>query len=107
MFDSRKAPWTEEEVDNLRKFQSLEWVHPFTCCGHKNCERTEREDQGVLIPTAEGWVCPCGKYKQDWAHSHMLDGKIPPDWRIEFNKFAKERTEKGLNQNEQNDEKII
>ncbi len=34
---------------------------------------------GTLTATTEGWVCPCGKYKQDWAHKIMStpeDGPI-------------------------------
>jgi DNA polymerase III delta prime subunit len=29
------------------------------------------ENEGILIATTDGWVCPCGEYKQDWAHDFM------------------------------------
>jgi hypothetical protein len=34
---------------------------------------TYEEKQGILIATNEGWVCPCGKYKQQWAHKLMIE----------------------------------
>ena len=92
-----KAPFAEEQVANLKKWQETVWVHPFTCCSHDGCERAEREDGGTLIPTTDGWHCPCGKYKQDWAHDNMCNGEIPPDWRIEFKKKADEQRKREEN----------
>ena len=31
------------------------------------------ENDGVLVATTEGWVCPCGEYKQNWAHAFMAE----------------------------------
>lgn len=31
------------------------------------------ENEGVLVATTEGWVCPCGEYKQNWAHAFMAE----------------------------------
>lgn len=59
-----KAPWTDEQVKSLNKYQQCSWVHPFTC-GGKNCRR-------VLVATPNGWICPKCDYKQDWAHEFML-----------------------------------
>ena len=55
--------------------------HPYTCAGHgiKECKREQSyearrngqsvpytdENEGVLISTERGWICPCGKYTQD------------------------------------------
>ncbi len=61
------APFTEEQVERLNKYQNERRFHPFTCCSY-GCKR---EDEGILIATKDGWVCPCGKYKQDWAHDFM------------------------------------
>jgi hypothetical protein len=47
-------------------------AHPFTCCSHEGCERLEQPNEGALIPTNDGWICPCGKYKQDWCHDFMV-----------------------------------
>lgn len=41
------------------------------------------ENEGILVATTEGWVCPCGEYKQNWAHSFMVE-PLPPD---PFEKF--------------------
>lgn len=81
-----KAPWTPEQVQRLKDWQdgTLTYTvqvgdtfieaphHPFTCCSHEGCKRSEH-DEGILIPSIDGWVCPCGKYKQDWAHDFMCN----------------------------------
>lgn len=46
-------------------------MHPFTCRG-EFCKRTERKDQGILVPAKDGMVCPCGKYAQNWVHGFMV-----------------------------------
>ena len=69
------APFTPEQVKGLNEFQHS-WMHPFTC-GGEYCHRGEREDDGILIARETGWVCPCGKYTQDWAHAFMADGAPP------------------------------
>lgn len=93
--EEMKAPWTQEQVNNLMKWQQCEWVHPFTCCSPEqsaNCHRANRTGEGILIPTTEGWQCSCGWYKQNWAHQYMLDGNIPPDWREEIKRRAENGT---------------
>lgn len=68
--------WTEEQVNELNKQQKSGKFHPYTCDRKaKECEvdmgPIETRDwskDGILIATTEGWVCPCGKYKQNWAH---------------------------------------
>jgi len=70
-----KKPFTQEQVDNLNHYQNEGKFHPFTCCGGDkntpNCQRNAGTSEGVLIATVDGWVCPCGEYKQDWAHDFM------------------------------------
>ena len=61
---------TQEEADALNERQKSGKVHPYTCDRkHKDCELKQEHVQphlydGVLKATTEGWVCPCGKYKQ-------------------------------------------
>lgn len=67
------APFTEEQVDKLNKRQKEGRYHPYTCSRlPEECEVHTRGDDfskdGVLKATSKGWVCPCGKYTQDWAH---------------------------------------
>lgn len=75
------APFTDEQVTQLNKYQKSGGFHPFTCDRKaKECEvRTEPKDwskDGVLLATTDGWTCPCGKYKQNWAHQFMADEKV-------------------------------
>jgi len=57
---------TEEELIRLKFHQEDSCFHPFTCCGFDGCVRSEQENDGALNPTKDGWVCPCGKYKQEY-----------------------------------------
>lgn len=65
--------WTKEEVDKLNKYQFEGKMHPYTCdrrapeCEVKQTPRDYYKD-GILIATEDGWICPCGKYKQNWYH---------------------------------------
>jgi plasmid maintenance system antidote protein VapI len=82
-----KAPFTDEQVLKLKAWQDGTKVfamevgdklinvpgHPFTCCGHDGCKRKEQPHEGALIPSNEGWACPCGKYKQNWCHDFMVE----------------------------------
>ena len=71
-----KAPFTDEQVKKLNKFQNNGKWHPFTCCSPSNvkeCLRKKGGNEGLLIATNEGWVCPCGKEKQDWAWDFMAE----------------------------------
>ena len=60
------APWTDEQVAFLEKWQDDGKKHPFTCiCGES------------LIPYKSGWECDeCG-YKQNWAHNFMVSPELP------------------------------
>lgn len=66
-----KAPFTPEQVETLNEWQSSNSVHPFICSGpgeifgcYGNCK---------LSATREGFICPCEKYTQDWAHDFMAN----------------------------------
>lgn len=99
-----KSPFTDEQVENLNRYQECEWVHAFTCCSPtdiEDCKRKSGEDYGALIATNEGWICPCGKYKQDWAHAGMA-ADLPPDWRIEFFGDFLDPNKKNISHNQNN-----
>lgn len=93
-----KAPWNDEQVEKLENWQAgmiaqpidgglaILTVHPFTCCGHEGCDRST--DDGILRPTNDGWVCPCGKYKQDWCHDFMVGNNAPEPVGKSLNKYA-------------------
>lgn len=57
---------SKEQIENLQKRQDNHRYHPYTCCSFDNCERNKQPNYGALIPTEDGWICPCGKYKQDY-----------------------------------------
>lgn len=61
-----KAPFTKEQVLALNAFQRGGLFHQYTCGGDV-VEYVCGGDR-VLIATEEGWICPCRKYKQDWAY---------------------------------------
>lgn len=74
MEDKLKAPFNDDQVEKLNKYQEHGFFHPFTCCSagtEEKCERRNGKGEGILIATNEGWVCPCGEYKQNWAHTFM------------------------------------
>lgn len=60
------APFSNEQVEGLNKYQQNPLHHPFTCA---KCS-------SVLVATRQGWVCTtldCG-YTQNWAHNFMVEG---------------------------------
>jgi len=69
--DRIDAPWTDEQVAVLNRFQTGGYFHPFTC-GRRD---RHRHDEGVLIATRDGWECPAEDcdYTQTWAHAFMAD----------------------------------
>lgn len=72
MIEKIKAPFTEDQVTLLNAYQTNGLFHPFTCCSFNGCDRSDKK----LIATKSGWVCPCGLYKQKWAHKFMVDVEI-------------------------------
>jgi hypothetical protein len=68
-----KAPFNQEQVDNINEFQTSGMVHEFTCVCRK-----------ALVATEKGMVCPaCGR-TQDWVHDFMADGSLKKhmlEWR--------------------------
>ena len=66
-----EAPWTDEQVENLNRWQACEHVHEFTCPNNHDASR-------VLVAANDGWHCPGCAYTQTWAHSAMLTLAPPP-----------------------------
>jgi hypothetical protein len=102
--DITRVPWTPEQVESLNEYQRSGVGHPFTCGGcrdHRGTafyydedgnirpvpddmsvgERTVLLDNGryflrerELVATLSGWICPTCGYRQDWAHTFMVNG---------------------------------
>jgi hypothetical protein len=51
-----EVPFTEEQIQNIIKYQSLGYYHPLTC----------GNDSSILYPTIEGLRCPNCNYIQKW-----------------------------------------
>lgn len=69
-----ETPFTQEQVDNINKYQLRDDRHPFTCCSPeeiKECQRINGNNEGILIAEIDGLKCPCGKYTQDWVDDYM------------------------------------
>lgn len=74
------APWTEDQVKLLERWQNVGFVHEYSCI--KNTKRC-----GKLIPTVSGWICPYCDYRQNW----FMD--FPPEIldKDPFDGFRKEK----------------
>lgn len=91
------APWTDEQVAALNRWQDCDWVHPFTCGkrdtpDHKLDAKVHgKHDHGILIATTNGWQCPVCDYTQNWAHDFMLNPprNILVDWDYQDRKKPK------------------
>lgn len=58
-----------KNIEELNEQQKSGLVHPYTCDRkHKDCETKilprDYSKDGILIATEDGWICPCGKYKE-------------------------------------------
>jgi hypothetical protein len=66
-----EAPWTDDQVKGLNRWQQAGHVHEFTC-------PNDHEGLRVLIAQKDGWHCPSCAYTQTWAWAEMLN-KPPPN----------------------------
>ena len=102
--ESRKAPFTNEEVNNINDFQFVSGFHPFTCCSPEHITECKRQNpaflpegqtwdpkvnDGVLKASNDGLICPCGKYTQDWVHEFMTRPFTPPQMFVDMVKGDK------------------
>ena len=75
------TPWTPEQVEALNRHQLDGQFHPYTCgnrndeAHHRYAEEYGQFDHGILVATAEGWVCPVCGYRQTWAHGFSADAQ--------------------------------
>lgn len=67
-----EAPWTAETVMALFAYQRDTMNHAFTC-GDRADHPLFDGDQGVLVPTVGGWICPFCSYTQNWAYASMAE----------------------------------
>jgi hypothetical protein len=67
------TPFTDEQVENLNKFQRHSHMHPFTC-------KLYHDGENVLVATTDGWICPHCEYTQYWSHDFMADGSFIKDY---------------------------
>lgn len=73
-----KALWTDEQVENLNKYQKAGAFHPFTC--GNNGMPGYHAGQSDLVATKAGWICPLCDYTQDWAHEFMFTEEARISW---------------------------
>lgn len=61
------APWTDDQVMQLNRYQTGEYMHPFTCPSEMH--------EAVLIGSRDNWECPYPEcdYTQTWAHDFMVN----------------------------------
>ena len=59
---ANKAPWTDEEVEALNRYQRSGRFHPFTCGSsdrfdeaHRKVQAKRGGDYGELVATRDGW----------------------------------------------------
>jgi hypothetical protein len=79
-----RAPWTQEQVDALNRYQREGRFHAFTCGCDDRCdaahvahaEKNDDRDYGLLVATKDGWVCPVCGYTQNWAHAFMAAAPV-------------------------------
>lgn len=76
MPDIVKAPWTDEQVANLNRWQKCGYVHEFTCPKDHAAEAGHHATV-ALYAHHSGWICPLCDYRQDWAHAMMTLGPPP------------------------------
>lgn len=71
------APFTDEQVAELHRWQITPWVHPFTC-GNFSLHEGYHVN---LVPHREGWFCPDDRcdFVQVWCYSFMADGSLPTE----------------------------
>ena len=66
-----EAPFTDEQVENIIKYQSLGYYHSLTC----------GNDSSILYPTKNGLRCQNCDYLQTWVPSGIANTKHQDiDW---------------------------
>lgn len=74
-----RAPWTDEQVAGLNRYQRSGRFHPFT--GERLAGRHADHSECILVATNAGWLrcAECqsidGEVVQEWAWSFMVNFK--------------------------------
>jgi len=77
------APFTQDQVDALTRFQQGRWMHPFTCPNRSNYDHADIwGDRGTLVPQQQAMTCVNCGFFQLWVHAYMLEP--PPPWYDEM-----------------------
>lgn len=80
-----RAPWTQDEADNLNEWQKMGLINQ-TLCGDR---ARHPEYKGLPVATRKGWICPSCGWKQEWAHDFMLARRpVLDDKASDENKFG-------------------
>lgn len=67
MAERVRAPWSDEQVSAINRYQTQGVFHPFTC---RNCR------DGELVAARDGLNCPkCQDSYQDWCFDFMASWK--------------------------------
>ena len=66
------APFTDEQIELLNRYQKNVAVHPYTCGSGNRKDEKHLDGEGVLVAVREGLKCLFCDYRQDWA----LDGSL-------------------------------
>jgi hypothetical protein len=67
------SKFTEDQIKSFNDFQHAGVFHPFTCGSGRRTDEHHLDGEGLLVLGEEGLECPYCDYKQNWAHSFMLD----------------------------------
>lgn len=62
---ANKIVLSQAEIDALNRFQHSGQFHPYTCGGNRTDEN-HKDREGILVATADGWVCPYCEYRQPY-----------------------------------------
>lgn len=63
------TPFTDEQVKNIQRYQTIGYVHEMTCGG-------EHISSAILMVDNDGLFCPYCDYKQKWVPSCVADGSV-------------------------------
>lgn len=55
--------WSPEHVMKLMNHQGDDSIHPYTCANRHTPEHLD-DNNGILVPTVRGWICPFCNYTQ-------------------------------------------
>lgn len=79
--DTVAAPWTDEQLQNIRTYQESGQMHPFTCTVHS--------DQELDVCSTHMFCKVLGcDYRQYWVHKFMTEPQFPVDAAMEFCELA-------------------